>query len=68
FDKMLNAASALTDEEEREKAFENLTKKLTNDVAFVPLYRLNATFGLSNRVDWDPRVDERPMAWEIGLK
>ncbi|OGL59817.1 MAG: hypothetical protein A3I72_14145 [Candidatus Tectomicrobia bacterium RIFCSPLOWO2_02_FULL_70_19] len=68
FDKMLNAASALTDEEEREKAFENLTRKLTNDVAFIPLYRLNATFGLSNRVDWDPRVDERPMAWEIGLK
>ena len=68
FGKMLNDASSLTDPEERQKAFEDLTKKLTNDLAFVPLYRINETFGLSNRVAWDPRVDERPMAWEIGLK
>ena len=39
----------------------------SNDLAVVPLYRLHATFGLSNRVDWSPRVDERIMAWEIGL-
>ena len=68
FDKALTATSSVLGEEEREKAFAGLARKITEDAVVVPIYRLNATFGLSNRVDWDPRVDERVMAWEIGLK
>lgn len=68
FDKLLTATSSVLGEEEREKAFADLAKKMTDELFVIPVYRLNATFGLSNRVDWDPRVDERVMAWEIGLK
>ncbi|MEK6709438.1 MAG: ABC transporter substrate-binding protein, partial [Nitrospinota bacterium] len=56
-DKMVDRASASSDDEERHRLFMAVTKKGTEDVAAVPLYRVNATFGLSNRVDWDPRVD-----------
>lgn len=66
-EKMIDQASSATDDKTRRKIFEEITKKGTNDLAVVPLYRLYANFGLSNRVDWDPRVDERIMAWEIGL-
>ncbi len=64
---MIDQASSNQDYKVRHKIFADIAKKGSDDLAVVPLYRLNATFGLRNRVDWDPRVDERIMAWEIGL-
>ncbi|MEK6712426.1 MAG: ABC transporter substrate-binding protein, partial [Nitrospinota bacterium] len=67
-DKMADEAATQTGPARRHEAFAAIAKKGSEDLVVVPLYRLNSTFGLSNRVDWDPRVDERAMAWEIGMK
>jgi peptide/nickel transport system substrate-binding protein len=66
-EKMIDQASSSQDYKIRHKIFADIAKKGSDVLAVVPLYRLHATFGLSNRVDWSPRVDERIMAWEIGL-
>ncbi len=66
-EKMIDQASANQDYKKRDEIFSSIAKKGSDDLSVVPLYRLHATFGLRNRVDWDPRVDERIMAWEIGL-
>ncbi|MDA1001012.1 MAG: ABC transporter substrate-binding protein, partial [bacterium] len=55
--KMIKKASSSTDYKERHEIFAEISKRMTNVVAVIPLYRLHATFGLGNKVDWDPRVD-----------
>lgn len=67
-DQLADQAASQTDTAKRHETFATIARKGSKDVIVVPLYRLNATFGLSSRVDWDPRVDERAMGWEIGLK
>ena len=64
---MIDRASSSQDYKIRHKIFADIAWKGSDDLAVVPLYRLHATFGLSNRVDGSSRVDERIMAWEIGL-
>lgn len=60
----VEAVLPLTEEAERESALEEINRRLHDQAAFVFLYQQHSIYGVSDRVAWEPRIDERVWLYE----
>lgn len=67
-DALIDKARSINDEQERLAIYQQLEKKLLEDAGWVFLWSQQAAYGLSGRLDWEPRVDEAIWAYEFKLK
>lgn len=67
-DTLLDTASATIDPKERERLFRRITQMLIDDVAHVILWQAEDVYGLTRKVAWKLRNDDRIFAWEIDLR
>lgn len=58
-DEMLHRARYNIDNEERAQIYSDLQVILHEEAIHLPLYNLQTLYGVSNRLDWNPRVDGR---------
>ncbi len=61
------AAAKISDETERAAAASKLNTEFFDKDAWVYLYLQRAIFGVSNRIVWTPRSNERVMIAEIAM-
>lgn len=67
-DKELDAARAVIDQAERDKHYAVVNEAIAKDVLLLPLYQCAITYGVNNRLEWQPTADEslflNRMAWK----
>lgn len=61
-------ATATVDRRRREALLKQINEQVYLDAPFVFLYLQQAIYGISSRIDWDPRVDERVWLYEVGTR
>ncbi|QOR34050.1 ABC transporter substrate-binding protein [Clostridium sp. 'deep sea'] len=61
---------ALTEinEQDRINIYQQITNKIYNDATFVNLYQQVDLYGVSNRINWQPRPDESIRVYEASWK
>ena len=64
-DEKLELASATIDLDKRRTLFQEITKTMADDVSHLMVWQEDAVWGLSNRVFWDVRNDDRLYAWTL---
>lgn len=57
-DSILDEARTILDTERREELYRQALKMTKDDAAWIPLYQQSDIYGVSNRVQWNPRSDE----------
>lgn len=65
---LLHEANTSMDQDLREKNYQEALKIIAEDRAHVFLYQLPAAYGVSTRVDFEPRLDDRTYFNDITLK
>ncbi|WP_312794758.1 ABC transporter substrate-binding protein [Tianweitania sp.] len=68
FGKLLDEGRATTDPEKRKTIYAEATKLMCDQAASVFLYQQPATFGVSNKVTWQPRGDDWVRAFDMSVK
>jgi peptide/nickel transport system substrate-binding protein len=67
-DAMIDNARTTIDQKERLAIYHDAEKYMVENAGWVFLWSQQAAFGMSNRLDWAPRVDEGIQAYEFKLK
>ncbi|GAA4724661.1 ABC transporter substrate-binding protein [Brevibacillus fulvus] len=68
-DKLLEEAETNLNEQEREKQYQQAQQMVANDRPFIYLFQMGANYGYnSNRIQFEPRLDEMLPVDEITLK
>ena len=67
-DAMLDRAITIMDEKEREKALQEVMKKTTEEVIYIPLHAANVIIATKANLVATPRADEATVAWMIKKK
>ena len=57
-DAILDEARTILDTQRREELYRQALKMTQDDSAWVPLYQQSDIYGVSNRIQWNPRSDE----------
>jgi len=65
---LLHTANTSMDQDLREKSYQEALKIIADDRAHVFLYQLPAAYGVSSRVSFEPRLDDRTYFNDITLK
>lgn len=68
FEVLLDSAASTLDMKERGRLFRQMTDALAKDVSHVIVWQMDDVYGMTKRVDWQVRNDDRIYAWEIDLK
>ncbi len=66
-DKLIDAARTETDVAKREEMYHKAIKIAYDEAALVPLLNLEDIYGLSERLQWEPRLDGKILAYEMSL-
>jgi peptide/nickel transport system substrate-binding protein len=66
-DKLIDGARNEMDSAKRLKEYQDAWKIINDQAYMIPLLVYNELYGLSNRVDWTPRLDQRINLKEIKL-
>jgi peptide/nickel transport system substrate-binding protein len=61
-------ATAVVDRQRRETLLRQINEHVYQEAPFVFLYLQQAIYGISSRIDWEPRVDERVWLFEVGTR
>ncbi len=64
-DKALDEAASTVDMKKRATIFEDITRRLANDVAQVMLWQEDSVYGMQKDIIWNVRNDDRVYAWEL---
>ncbi len=64
-DDLIQQAQAETDEDEREQLLQQANKRARDEAAWVFLHRQFSIYGVSSRVEWQPRNDEMIFVKEM---
>jgi peptide/nickel transport system substrate-binding protein len=67
-DGLIGQAAQTTDPEEHANILREIEQKIYDDPPFVFLFAYKDSYGVSNRLDWQPRRDEVIYMYEAGLK
>jgi len=67
-DKLLEEAEVNMNVPEREKQYHQIQQMVANDRPFIYLFQMSANYGASNRVQFEPRLDEMLPVDNIILK
>jgi peptide/nickel transport system substrate-binding protein len=65
---LLQAAAKNMNPEDREKQFQQVQQHIANDRPTIYLYQMKGIYGISERIQYAPRLDEMFFADEITLK
>ncbi|QOR34051.1 ABC transporter substrate-binding protein [Clostridium sp. 'deep sea'] len=65
---LLNKALKTVDDEQREKAYQEIIKQVNNDIGFVNLYQQVDLYGVSSRLNWKARPDESIRLYEASFR
>ena len=66
-DAMLVEGAGLADRAERERVYHELAATLHEEAPVIFLWELNDVYGINNRVQWEPRSDERIWLFDASL-
>jgi peptide/nickel transport system substrate-binding protein len=64
----ISRTASLMQPGERNAAVQSLVRKLVDDAPWIFLYDLNDLFGVSQRVNWEPRGDNRIVFTDASIK
>ena len=64
---MIDEAAVETDVDAREDLYHQITKKACDDAYFTFLLNIEDTYGMSERLSWEPRVDAKIIVNEMEL-
>jgi peptide/nickel transport system substrate-binding protein len=64
---MIDAAAIETDVDAREALYHDITKTACDNAYFAFLLNIEDTYGMSERLDWEPRVDAKLIVSEMSL-
>ncbi len=64
-DALYKKASANMNQEERVKEFQRIQQIAAEERPHIPLYQLKATYGVNQRIEFTPRIDELSVVTEI---
>jgi len=64
-DNLLNESKKTMDDTERAQLYEEVIQVVHDEAAFVPLYQQVNLYGMSDRINWDPRADEIVRVFNI---
>ncbi|USG66922.1 ABC transporter substrate-binding protein [Brevibacillus ruminantium] len=67
-DKLLSDAGQNMNAEEREKQYKRAQEIIAEERPHIYLFQMNANYGVSDRISFEPRLDEMLFADEITLK
>jgi peptide/nickel transport system substrate-binding protein len=67
-DKLLAEAEKNMNLQEREKQYQRVQEIIAEERPNIYLYQMNANYGISDRINFEPRLDEMLFADEITLK
>lgn len=65
---LLQAAAVNMNPEEREKQYQQVQQHIANDRPTIYLYQMKGVYGVNERIQYTPRLDEMFFAEEITLK
>jgi peptide/nickel transport system substrate-binding protein len=68
FNRMVDEAQTIMDEKKRREQYHRINKLFVEDVPAVPLYQQVDLYGVSKRLTWKARSDERLKAFEMTLR
>ncbi|MFC4409541.1 ABC transporter substrate-binding protein [Chungangia koreensis] len=67
-DKLLDAANVNLNAEEREQQYKRVQEIVAEEVPIVPLFQVYSFYGVNDRLEFEPRVDEMFIIENIKLK
>ena len=67
-DKLLEEAETNMNPQEREKQYKQVQQDVAGDRPFIYLFQMKANYGVNDRIQFEPRLDEMLYADEITLK
>ncbi|NHN31728.1 ABC transporter substrate-binding protein [Paenibacillus agricola] len=67
-DQLLKAAEVNMNEKDREQQYYKVQDIIAKDRPFIYLFQINATFGMKDKIEFKPRLDEMLFADEIIVK
>ena len=68
FNRMFEEAQAIMDEKKRLEQYHRINKLWVEEMPAVPLYQQLDLYGVSKRLGWKARADERLKAYDMSLK
>ena len=68
FDRMVDDAQTIMDEKKRLAQYHAISKLWLEDQAAVPLYQQLDLYGVSRRLEWKARGDERIKGYDMALR
>lgn len=63
----IHAARSMVDAEARAELYHEIQADMFELAPMVFLFQLNEIYGVSKRIDWEPRADERIYLWDTGF-
>lgn len=67
-DEMLTKIEATDDPKKRAQQYSNVQKLLREEAPFIFLFQADAVFGMSKKIDYNPRPDETQWLYPLGLR
>lgn len=67
-ERMSRESLTIVDAAQREKLLVQINGRIYNDAAFIFLYLGRTIFGVSKKVQWEPRTDERVWLYDVSMK
>lgn len=64
-DETIKKLSATVDPGQRQKYFDYLQNKVTEEAAWIPLWQQEDIYGLNKKLDFQPRADEKFMVYQM---
>lgn len=64
---LINEARSTVDADARADLYSQIQQRMIDLAPMAFLYQLNELYGVSNRLDWQPRADERIYLWDASL-
>jgi peptide/nickel transport system substrate-binding protein len=68
FNRMIDEAQTIMDEKKRLEQYHRINKLFVEDAPAVPLYQQVDLYGVSKRLTWKARSDERLKAYEMAVR
>lgn len=65
---LIERARSTVDADDRTQVYSDVQNRMMEVAPMVFLYQLNELYAVSNRLDWEPRADERIYLWTGSLK
>lgn len=67
YEELVLAAKENMDLEERERQYHRITEWIAEERLMIHLFQLDTIYGVSDRVQWEPRLDEMIWVYDIAL-